>query len=39
MLGNGWTIETICHIFKNMQILEEGKELPASKGQLELGMD
>ena len=39
MLGNGWTIETICHIFKNMQLLEEGKELPASKGQLELGMD
>ena len=39
MLGNGWTIEVIAHIFKNMQLLEEGKELPASKGQLELGMD
>ena len=36
MLGNGWTVEVIAHIFKNMQLLEEGKELPESKGQLEL---
>ena len=39
MLGNGWTVEVIAHILRNMQLLEEGKELPASKGQLELGMD
>jgi DNA-cytosine methyltransferase len=39
MLGNGWTVEVIAHILRNMQLLEEGKELPESKGQLELGMD
>jgi len=36
MLGNGWTIETICHIFKNMQLAEDGKELPKSTGQQKL---
>ena len=36
MLGNGWTIEVIAHIFKNMQLLEEGKEPPTAKGQLTL---
>ena len=39
MLGNGWTIEVIAHILRNMQLLEEGKELPIPKGQLELEMD
>ena len=33
MLGNGWTIDVIAHILKNMQILEEGGDLPESKGQ------
>ena len=33
MLGNGWTIDVIAHILKNMQILEEGGELPKTKGQ------
>jgi len=33
MLGNGWTIDVIAHILKNMQILEEGGELPQTKGQ------
>ena len=33
MLGNGWTIEVIAHILKNMKTLEEGGKLPASKGQ------
>ena len=33
MLGNGMTIEVIAHILKNMKTLEEGGELPASKGQ------
>ena len=39
MLGNGWTIEVIAHILRNMQLLEEGKELPLPKGQIELEMD
>jgi len=33
MLGNGWTIETITHIFKNMQTLEEGGKIDKPKGQ------
>ena len=33
MLGNGWTIETICHIFKNMQLIEDGKDIPRATGQ------
>jgi len=33
MLGNGWTIETICHIFKNMQLAEAGKDIPRATGQ------
>ena len=33
MLGNGWTIETICHIFKNMQLAEDGKDIPRATGQ------
>ena len=37
MLGNGWNIETICHIFKNMQILEEGGSVKHKTGQLTLG--
>tara|TARA_R110001583_G_scaffold191986_2_gene357950 strand:- start:3 stop:1199 length:1197 start_codon:yes stop_codon:yes gene_type:complete len=36
MLGNGWNIETICHIFKNMQILEEGGSVKHKTGQLTL---
>ena len=36
MLGNGWTIETITHIFKNMQILEEGGSIKDKVGQLTL---
>jgi DNA-cytosine methyltransferase len=33
MLGNGWTIEVIAHILKNMKTIEEGGEVPKSKGQ------
>jgi DNA (cytosine-5)-methyltransferase 3A len=33
MLGNGWTIEVIAHIFENMKLLEDGKDLPKPKGQ------
>jgi len=33
MLGNGWTIEVICHILKNMKTIEEGGEVPKTKGQ------
>jgi site-specific DNA-cytosine methylase len=33
LLGNGWTIEVICHILKNMQTIEEGGEVPKTKGQ------
>ena len=33
MLGNGWTIEVIAHVLQNMKTLEEGGEVPESKGQ------
>jgi len=33
MLGNGWTVEVIAHILKNMKTIEEGGEVPKSKGQ------
>tara|TARA_R110002072_G_scaffold66948_10_gene164564 strand:+ start:3033 stop:4730 length:1698 start_codon:yes stop_codon:yes gene_type:complete len=33
MLGNGWTIEVIAHIFKNMQLIEDGKDIPRATGQ------
>ena len=33
ILGNGWTIEVIAHIFENMKLLEDGKDLPKPKGQ------
>ena len=33
LLGNGWTIEVICHILKNMKTIEEGGEVPKTKGQ------
>jgi len=32
-LGNGWTIEVIAHVLQNMKTLEEGGEVPESKGQ------
>ena len=38
MLGNGWTIEVIAHIFKNMQLAEAGKELPRATGQQTLDL-
>ena len=34
MLGNGWTIEIICHILKNMVIVEQGGEVEERKGQI-----
>ena len=34
MLGNGWTIEIICHILKNMVIVEQGGEVEDRKGQI-----
>ena len=34
MLGNGWTIEIICHILKNMVIVEQGGEVDERKGQI-----
>ena len=34
MLGNGWTIEIICHILKNMVIVEQGGEVAKRKGQI-----
>jgi len=33
MLGNGWTIEVIAHVLQNMKTIEEGGEVPESKGQ------
>ena len=33
MLGNGWTIEVIAHVLQNMKTLEEGGDVPESKGQ------
>ena len=33
MLGNGWTIEVIAHILKNMKTIEEGGEVTKTKGQ------
>jgi site-specific DNA-cytosine methylase len=32
-LGNGWTVDVICHILKNMQIIEEGGTVAPTKGQ------
>jgi len=37
MLGNGWTIEVIAHIFKNMQLAEAGAEL--SKTNIQQTLD
>ena len=34
MLGNGWTIEIICHILKNMVTVEQGGEVEDRKGQI-----
>ena len=34
MLGNGWTVDVICHILKNMQIIEEGGTVAERKGQI-----
>ena len=34
MLGNGWTVEIICHILKNMVIVEQGGEVEDRKGQI-----
>ena len=34
MLGNGWTIEIICHILKNMVTVEQGGEVAKRKGQI-----
>jgi len=34
MLGNGWTIDIICHILKNMVIVEQGGEVEERKGQI-----
>ena len=34
MLGNGWTIEIICHILKNMVTVEQGGEVEERKGQI-----
>ena len=33
-LGNGWTVDVICHILKNMQIIEEGGTVAMRKGQI-----
>ena len=33
-LGNGWTVDVICHILKNMQIIEEGGTVAERKGQI-----
>ena len=34
MLGNGWTVDIICHILKNMVIVEQGGEVEDRKGQI-----
>jgi len=34
MLGNGWTVDIICHILKNMVIIEQGGEVAKRKGQI-----
>jgi len=33
-LGNGWTVDVIGHILKNMQIIEEGGTVAERKGQI-----
>ena len=34
MLGNGWTVDIICHILKNMVTVEQGGEVAERKGQI-----